>query len=393
MRLSANNIRFLFIAFSAAMTCLLNTTPAKAAVTPSRSEITVPHGGSATVTILWTISDTVSLGNVTSSGGQFEIPGPRAAPPTVLGTVPTTFAQSTTASTIRFTEMLIVPHNVVARAIQLNTTTFVYRRDFVVNGQTQSGQPVNVTVVSGSAGSFAISRLALSFDNGTAVRVLERKQALRANAEINFNGNGMIQAVWEVADPASTSGDPVFRPLTNVHQYLIGSDAQTIRSPTLPTDNVGLHLLRLRITDPAPGFEPPVIRYFVTDKQDRAQLPPAPIGLVTPPNQSLLAPEMTFAWEPIPGARAYQLELYLKPRVAGDTLPDLGGAVSTAPQTLPQTFPVTGMLVPGEKTRTALSDSARTHLQSGQRYLWRVLAIGSDGNISGESSIREIELP
>jgi hypothetical protein len=122
-------------------------------------------------------------------------------------------------------------------------------------------------------------------------------------------------------------------------------------------------------------------------------MPAISLSLVTPPNQILLAPDTAFAWEAIRGARAYQLELYAKPRGAGDGLPDLGGPTDTAPPTLPPTPPVTGMLVPGAQTRAVLSGAARAHLLSSHSYLWRVLAIGGDGSIVGESPVRELRMP
>jgi hypothetical protein len=68
------------------------------------------------------------------------------------------------------------------------------------------------------------------------------------------------------------------------------------------------------------------------------------------------------------------------------------GNAAAAP-VLPQTPPVAGMLVAGGQARTTLSDTARSRLISGQSYFWRVLAIGNDGNVIGESPAREIRIP
>jgi hypothetical protein len=389
--LSKKTARILLLAISGMALSYFSVTSANAVVITSPSDISVPYGGSVTLALQWTVTGAPG-GSLTSNSGQFRIPIGRV---TVLGTVQTVLNQTVDGriGSATLTEMLTVPRDVAIRAIQLGSNEFEYRRTFMQsNGQSQSGS-ARIVVVSSTAAGFSISRLALSFDNDAPVRVVERKQALRANAEVTFNGSGMLQAVWEIADPASTSGEPIFRPLSLVRQHLVGSDNETVTSPALPTDTVGLYLLRLRITDPLLGFDIPVIRYFVTDQHTRGRLPPAPLGLVTPPNQSLLAPETTFVWEPIPGARAYQLELYAKARTTGDTLPDLGSSMDVAPSTLPLTLPVTGMLVPGARTRTTLSDTARGHLISGQRYLWRVLAIGNDGNIVGESAVRELRMP
>ena len=76
----------------------------------------------------------------------------------------------------------------------------------------------------------------LSFDNGSSVRILPRNNAIHAQAELGYNGTGLLQAVWEVADPASTSGTPVYRPLLQVREYLTLGDAKTLKSPPLPTN-------------------------------------------------------------------------------------------------------------------------------------------------------------
>jgi hypothetical protein len=371
-----------------------------ASVTPAPSSQNVSLNQGMSLPIVWTVvRDDLNCVpadvTVSSSRAIFRTPGIRGF--TVLGTVPSTLSQ-TKACNARgtvvfiFSESVFIPSDVIFRAHSMGLSQIILTRTFSDTSNRDGDVELNIT--SAGASGFNISRLALSFDNGAPVRVIERKQPLRANAEITFNGSGMMQATWEIADPASTSGEPVFRPLLPVRQYLIGHETQTLESPALPTENPGLHLLRFRITDPAPGFEAPIIRYFVTDQHTRGRRPVAPLGLVTPPNQSLLAPETTFVWEPIPGARAYQLELYAKPRTAGDTLPDLGGSVDITPQSLPPTLaPVTGMLIPGARTRTTLSDTARSRLVSGQRYLWRVLAIGTDGNIVGESPVRELRMP
>ncbi len=295
-----------------------------------------------------------------------------------------------------FTETVLVPNDVVLRATRANATLRL-NRVFNQSPQcTQSTNNTNVTlnVTSSSAATFGISRMALMFDGGAPVRVIERGQPLRANAEINFNGNGLFRGTWELAGPTSTAGNPTFRPIGGVQQYLMGGDTQRLESPALPTDMTGLYLLRLRVSDPTISFDTPVIRYFVSDANTRSQIPALPLGLVSPPNRVMLAPDTLFAWEPIPGARAYQLELYAKPRTPGDTLPDLGGSDPNAtPPVLPVTPAITGMVVAGNQTRIGLSATARSHLVPGRSYLWRVLAVGKDGNVVGESPVREMRVP
>lgn len=381
---------FLGLALFSSVFGLLPAHASIGTITSTPGSARVPLGGSATVTITWNV--TVNDGPVARSpSGVFR----SSVDATLLGTVSTSLSKPAAAGTTAvITESLLVPADVIYRAHKMGLTSITYFRDFEDEG-TLSGQPglVTINIVSSAAAGFSISRLALAFDNGAPVRVLGMKESLQAEAEIGFSGSGLVQGVWEVAGPSSTSGQPVYRTLNPVRQYLTGGSPQTLRSPTLPTDSSGFYLVRFRLTDPVPGFEQPVLRYFVSSGKPGEVLPIVPIGIVLPAHQSLLAPDDVFAWEPIRGARAYQLEVYEAAPQAGDSLPDLGGEATAKPPALPATPPVTGMLVPGTQTKTTLSASARTHLPPGGRYLWRVLAIGGDGSVIGQSPVREIRLP
>lgn len=364
-------------------------------VTATPQNQTVPLGQSSSRSLVWNITDTCAstTSTVTSANGTFrDVCGSAnilaTSNSSLTSSKPVTFGVGNHS----IPESVLVPADASFKAQKLGLQQFVYQRTFTGAMSSTGFGCLTLNITSSSAAGFNVSREALSFDNGAPVRVLERKQPLRANAEINYNGSGMLQAQWEIADPASSSGQPIFRSIATVRQYLVGSETQTISSPALPTEIAGLYLARLRITDPAASFDTPVIRYFVTDPQTGTVRPPVSLGLVTPPNKVLLTGDTTFAWDAIPGARAYQLEIYAKPRTAGDTLPDLGSSNAAAP-VLPPTPPVTGMLIAGNQTRATLSDSVRVHLTSGQNYLWRVLAIGTDSNVIGESAVREVRMP
>jgi len=252
--------------------------------------------------------------------------------------------------------------------------------------------------ITGSGGaSFAITREALSFDDGSAVRVIPRGLKLQAQAEVNYSGTGLMQAMWEIAEPSSTSGEPVYRPLAQVNQSLLSVDSQVLKSPVLPTDSIGLYLLRLRIIDPLADYETPVIRYFVGEGTPGKGLPASPMALNSPAPAALLLADTGFSWQPIADARAYQLEVYLTGRKIDIVLPDIGTAGNTISSSDILNAlahpPVTGMLVPGKQTSVVLTASARTHLKTGKAYFWRVLAIGADGNVIGQSPMREVRTP
>jgi len=197
--------------------------------------------------------------------------------------------------------------------------------------------------------------------------------------------------VWEIADPSSTLGTPVFRPLTLVRQQLAAGGRVTLHSPALPTNRLGLYLLRLRITDPQLPYETPMIRYFVMNEADMPR-PPAPMNQTAPDDNSNVGPQTQFGWTAMDSAKVYQLEVYSMPAASvGDGLPDLGGG-SDAEKNAAKISgpPLTGMVVPAERTRTVLSALTLGHLRTGESYLWRVLALDDQGRVVGASPLRRL---
>ena len=76
-------------------------------------------------------------------------------------------------------------------------------------------------------------------------------------------------------------------------------------------------------------------------------------------------------------------------------LPELGGDADTL-ATIAAALsrpPVTGMILPGGQTDTALPTTTRWHLRPNGAYLWRVLAIDEDGAIVAVSQVRKIRAP
>lgn len=369
-------------------------------VSPVPPSGTVALGRSNTLTVNWNVTRAAggSCGPTVSSA-QGELYAGNLNGPLLL-TVPTTLSQTTPCANsptfFSFSETIVIPAGVVRRAQEQGFSNLVYTRTFSDGVGIPDSGSVTLSITSPAAGALNVQRQALSFDNGAPAAVLGRDDALGAVTELTFTGTGLLRAQWEVAGPESTSGTPVFRTISQIRQYLAGGDTQVLRSPTLPTATTGLYFLRLRIIDPEPGFDPPVIRYFVL--QDRDERPPgARLSLGAPAPRALLASDTVFAWEALPGARAYQLEIYGGREDSGLALPDLRSQIGEpAPSEVALALaraPVTGTLVPGGQTRAVLSPVARRHLLSGRRYFWRVLAIGEDGRIIGVSPVRELRTP
>ncbi|HKK07217.1 MAG TPA: hypothetical protein VKA50_15360 [Gammaproteobacteria bacterium] len=375
-------------------------------VSASPSQRNVALGTSTAFTLTWTVvRDNGNAGpTVTSTQGSFQ----SAAGDVVYGTVPTTLTQSqpipppTTASiptTFTFRESLRVPTDVIYRAYKSGATRIYYVRTFTDSVTALPGQVV-LDITGSSAAGFSLTRLSLRFDDDTALRVVGQGTKLGAYAEVSYTGTGQLQAAWEIAEPPSTQGQPVYRTLQLVRRVLAGGDRVRIPAPALPTDAPGFYLLRLRVTEPklpVSDDELPFIRYVVARESARAR-PPQTLSVNTPASGALLSKGTDFTWQAVDGARAYQLELYAKgPFSVADTLPSLGGdgggEGGVPAGWRPSGPPTAGVLVPGDRTRAMLSALGDTHLKSGYVYRWRVLAIGESGETIAVSPWREVRTP
>ncbi len=356
----------------------------------------VPVNRSTSISLTWRVqSDLSGLITITSTGGRFRVNNPIDGP--VLGTVSKTLSQSVNSAAAApvpadLFEAVLVPASVMFQAHKLGFNVVFYERNFSDGAIGSGGGSITLAIGSAGASDFGISRMALQFDDGAPVRILAIKKPLGARAEIEYNGNGLLRGVWELAGPMSTSGQPIFRPLGRVQQQLVAADRYIFKSPPLPTDAVGLYLVRLRITDPEPGFDVPVIRYFVS-RDGLKPRSPASIGLTAPSAFAILKPDSRFTWERIKGTRAYQLEFYNKPRPTLESaLPALGSDTKAGAQQAPEGPPVTGMLISGKDTQIVLSRLVRLRLKSGD-YLWRILAVDEEGHLIGASDYRELRVP
>jgi hypothetical protein len=357
----------------------------------------VPIGQANSIALNWTVVSTFAGPQpytVTSSSGQF------VAGATVLGTVNTVLSVSGTnsgvPSSVRLPEFFVIPADIAVKANRLGATTIAYVRQFNDGGGPVALQ-ANLLVGGSGAGQFEIFREALSFDDGAVLRVVQARDPLLAVAEINFSGSGTMTAVWEVAGPSTTAGQPLFRELQPVTRGLIGAEPLTLRSIQLPTDSPGIYQVRLRVTNPQPGFDAPVLSYYVGDARSGAFGGVRPMTLMGPPDRAILDRDTRFAWQPVDGAKAYKIDVFASP--AGDPfdLPDLAGSSEGSDPRLARAAlsapPVSGMIVTAAQTQVALSSISRAKLQSRHTYFWRVQAIGPSGTVIGEGRVQQIRVP
>lgn len=369
-------------------------------VQPATSLLAIGQGNS--LVFNWTVTS-VFVGfagtslpyTVTSTAGQFVAGG------TVVGTVNAILTVSAVATpgvpnTVRITESVFVPPDVTVKANRLGASAISYVRQFN-DGSGPVALQAGILVGGSAAGQLGISREALTFDDGAVVRTVQARDPLTAVAEIDFNGSGSMSAVWEVAGPSTTAGRPVFRVLQPVTRGLLGVQPAFLKSGPLPTDSPGVYIVRLRILDPVPAFDPPALTYYVGDVRSAL---PGGVALMTvmgPADGAMFDPETRFAWQPIRGAAAYKVELFASPGTDPFGLPDLAGSSGSDDLRLARAAlarpPASGMIVPAAQTQIALSSAARAKLQRRSTYFWRVQAIGPEGNVIGEATVRQLRVP
>lgn len=342
-------------------------------------------GVNKVLTLVWRGTAIVERNtNVLSDSGRFSTPdnialGASGTPlrqtvlPNAIGT-PVQFA---------VTETLRVPGEFSRRAVMLGHRQMHYTRTFTYEGLSLTAtlaidlnQPSPNRAISLSEGSepgvtaLGINRVNLRFSSGAQTEIIKSNQQLHVVATINFDRAGLLDAVWEVATPASTAGQAVFKPLQNVRQYLAASRQTALQSPRLPSDTAGLYRIRLRIINPQIKQASIELRYQVNQASPPG-IQPAVISNVFPESGGSVDTHSEFSWEAQAGAVAYQLEIYQQ--AEDDT-------------------PLTGLLIKAEQTKSLLSLSVFSHLQAGKTYCWRIVALGKDGNITAASELRNFRM-
>lgn len=298
-------------------------------------------------------------GNVVSSNNQ------RVSDTLLQGTV----------SPFNISESLRIPLSVL-KAAQLARTKFIsYSREFFdqTSSRTQTSE-IRFQITSSNSGALNISSINLRFENGKNSMVAGAGQQLIATAGISHAGSGLLDMVWEIATPATTSGTAVFTTLKTVRQFLIAGRYSLIESPLLPTKLSGNYLLRLRIKSPAVGFDELILRYSVLPNSN-ADIEIHPIHPISPLPNSRFDQSTQFSWQPVEGASSYQLEF----------LANSGSSNGKAKKGLS-----TGLLLPSNRNNTQLSPIALQHLQPDHVYYWRIIAIDKDGRLFARSDDRKL---
>ncbi|HIC81451.1 MAG TPA: hypothetical protein EYH07_15830 [Kiloniellaceae bacterium] len=373
------------------------------AVDPTPDRFAISTVGPSTVTIVWQVTraplTTPLPGTVSSPNAVLTVGGITVG--TVGGTLSRVLPGAVPTEFTSFTETVVIPQAAAFRAARTGAP-IILTRTFSDSGGGASDSGFAALFPSGPGSEpFSVSRLSLTFDDRSRVRVLAKGSRLRAIAEINTTGSGLIVGQWEIAPATTTSGAPVFRPLALVRQNVAGGRRVFITSPPLPTRFEGTNLVRLNITDPATFFDEPELQYYVTPESPLPERQEPRLLLMTSPSPGTpLTLTTRFAWQAVPGAKAYKLEFFpaipvqAEPPSQDEIVASLPLDTGPDPQPdSPAAGPLTGIVLPGAVTETRLKDFTLAHLPAQRRYRWIVTAIGEDGAVLGASAMREIYKP
>lgn len=361
-------------------------------------------GNETTVPVLWRGRAFFDrIGAISSDVGYFTLGDLASSEP--LGVVRRPLMERVTGSadgqamTFSFSETLTVPAEVSRQAAAQGARELSYIRQFSINGIPVTGvQTLRLSaplpnaarsIPEGSevtASGLIVRRIDLRFEDGAAVASVANAERLRAVANIDYDRAGLLEAVWEVATPATTRGEPFFRRLDNVRQYLGAGQQASLRSPALPTDQPGLYLLRLRVVQPMLEQNDIVLRYQVSGASTTA---PERVSVlnVTTDQSTALGADTEFQWRRVSNTHAYQLELYdQRPEPTSSTEPEHS-------DTVPAEFasePTTGLMVKAGTERTRLSPAVLHQLLPGHVYYWRVVAVDANGAILAASPVQTL---
>lgn len=364
-----------------------NLTGARA--TPRQVQISANSARS--ISINWQVSATLDHTVGALSADAFIIDPATGA---TLMTVNRTF-NAVGAGPFTFRELITLDPDIVRSWIDRGSNRVVLQRTFA----DPAGSSTTATVIltlnrsklqaarRGTQDAFAVQALRLEFDTGNNTKIATTDESLRAALTVSYGGTGLLKGRWQIAEPGSSEGLPLFRTLAIVNTNLHTSQRSTLRSPPLPTGRAGKYLLRFCVTnridtDAGGDSQCPNPSLVATASYQVQGSPDGDIHRIggLSPDRQAVSQRTPFSWQPVPDARIYQLQIFALGSAGGELASSRVDGDPVAPEF------VGGMLLKSETTNTQLSDSARSKLVSGHRYLWRVTAHDESGRMIGKSA-------
>ncbi|WP_179188787.1 hypothetical protein [Kiloniella majae] len=340
-------------------------------VTPQRANVNVK--GASALSLSWNVTrfepTALTTVPVSSTNAVLQINGS-----TVANLGGTLLKQSSLAAaqseTLRFSEVLSISPALARKIAEAPAGSVLISRTFT-DTQTTGLARLSVFAGTGQGGALSINRIDLRFDNDARTDVIAKGDTRRAIAEINFRSSGLLKGEWRIIDPSASLGSARGRILQVVRQQIVSSGQGRTRivSPALPTAKNGLYLLTFSVEDADGITELPVLRYFVLEgTTNRLE---DNLTTLSPGNGARVSQDTVFSWENVPGALAYQVEIFN---------PGHSKVVS-------------GKVVSAKDLKLKLSAFSLDNLTSGESYDWRLRAFDKEGRVIGSSPRQLIYMP
>lgn len=360
---------------------------AKANVQPAQRQLLATQNNSFGV--VWQVAATPGHNaGTTSPSAQVINPASGA----VLATVGGVLAQGGSGPFI-FSEFVDLPAASVQSWVNSGLRRLILVRTFSVVGAAPSNVRAQVVLnIASSAlraprensdSELLVQRLNLSFLDNQRLKVVQPASELKAKVQIVYSGNGQLQGRWQVAEPASTQGAPVYRTLILVSQYLGAAQQTVLTSPLLPTNTAGKYLLRFCVTnrDMVPADQLvldagcPIEALTVETAYQVLGSAEPQASMDASPQSGAVSASSLFKWREVPGAVVYQLQVFASP-----SMPDSMDASANQPPLF-----IAGMLLPVGTHQAHWSSWLLSKLTAGEYYLWRVTAHDESGAVIGRS--------
>ncbi len=328
--------------------------------------------------------------------------GAPIAPP-----VPTLLFSRDGRGVVLFPEVLTIDGEQIAAWLQQGIRRVGYRRTFTSPGSTPRSAQLLLTISGstlegmrdGTAAQLQIARMELAFASGNRIEIADPGSSLTARLTLGYGGSGTLRGRWQIAEPGG-GNRPFFRTLALVREPLAPVQRAVIESPQLPTQARGRYVLRFCLETQEAGTEECVDSSSTVQTlyEIAAYERVAEIDGVQP-NGLAAGPATPFRWSEVQGATTYQLQIFLPGTPAPGALLDGDSpanaspasasdpASASGPASVSDLHFVTGLLVPGETSRAALSELVRSKLEPGRRYLWRVTAHDVEGRLLARSRV------
>jgi len=241
----------------------------------------------------------------------------------LLGTVNRSLAMPIVNGRGAVTEFLTVPAGVIAEALKYKQSRIGYQREFIDVAGELNDVFVILPIVPASAGAFNLVRMALEFNqplaaggtrptSGGRITVPRFTKGLRAFATLTYNGGGTLRGQWKVDGQILRVVTQQLNP--GLREIIIASPL----TPSFPTYGTGLHKVEFEILDPIPGFDEPVIYYFVTEAYTGAPLGSLKLAGPMEREHVLFSAKAfpRFSWQPAGEGALYRFQLYRLDAVA-----------------------------------------------------------------------------